>query len=303
MWTELKICRMLVLAGSLALPGVATSGEQQPLQQLLSERRCDAYSPATAQQLQQAETAFVNLLENPAPRVSKVAPAWQQLGFGITQLAAGDTSWLVLRESPGHCRGQGLYLLRQGVAAGLLLQVPHGYFDRHTDDIAAGLLQAPVRAIALNTVPRRYTQQGMKVDADLAHRTDSLFTALTRAFAQVYPAGRLLQLHGFSPAKRKTAAGHSAAVIVSAGTAWPTPASTAVAACLQSLLDNPVRLYPRDVRELGATTNVQGQLLRGLAHNGFVHVEMSSRLRQRLRSDGQLRDGFASCLHRGMKLP
>ncbi|MDX2455941.1 MAG: hypothetical protein QNL87_00375, partial [Gammaproteobacteria bacterium] len=87
----------------------------------------------------------------------------------------------------------------------------------------------------------------------------------------------------------------------SAGTAWPTPASTAVAACLQSLLNNPVRLYPRDVQELGATTNQQGRLLRRLAHNGFVHVELSRALRERLRSQGPLRTGFAACLYNGME--
>jgi hypothetical protein len=301
MWTDLKTCRMRVLAGCLALTSVAAADELQPLQQLVTERRCDGYSPATAQQLQRAESGFVHLLEDPAAMVGDMAQAWKELGFSVMLVTAGDTTWLVLREAPGFCKGQGLYLIRQGVAAGLLLQVPHGYFDMHTDDIAAGLLQAPVRAIAFNTVPRHYTQHGMKIDADLAHREDNLFAALTRAFARVYPAGRLVQLHGFNPAKRKTAAGHSAAVIVSAGTAWPTPASTAVASCLQSLLSKPVRLYPRDVQELGATTNLQGRLLRGLAHKGFVHVELSRALRERLRSEDSLRAGFAACLYNGME--
>ena len=301
MWTNLKTCRMRLLAGCLALTGVAAAAALQPLQQLLSERRCTVYSPATAQQLQRAEAGFVNLLEDPAAVAGDTVQAWKALGFGVTQLTAGDANWLVLREVPGFCTGQGLYLIRQGVAAGRLLPVPHGYLDTHTADIAAGLLQAPVRAIAFNTVPRHYTQHGMQIDADLAHREDNLFAALTRAFARVYPAGRLVQLHGFNPAKRKTAAGHSAAVIVSAGTAWPTPASTAVAACLQSLLNDPVRLYPRDVQELGATTNLQGRLLRGLAHNGFVHVELSRTLRERLRSEAPLRADFAACLYSGME--
>lgn len=301
MWTNLQTCRMVVLAGCLALPGVATAGELQPLQELITERRCDSYSPATAQQLQQAEADFVNLFENPGAMTRDAVQAWTELGFTVTPVTAGGVSWLVLREAPGQCKGQGLYLIRQGVAAGLLLQVPHGYFDKHTDDIAAGLLQAPIRAIAFNTVPRHYTRHGLQIDADIAHRTDNHFAALTRAFARVYPAGRLVQLHGFNPAKRKTAAGHSAAVIVSAGTAWPTPASTSVAACLQSLLNDPVRLYPRDVQELGATTNLQGRLLRGQAHNGFVHVELSRALREHLRSEDPLRTGFGACLYNGME--
>jgi mRNA-degrading endonuclease toxin of MazEF toxin-antitoxin module len=301
MWTDLKTCRMAVLAGCLALPGVTAAGGLQALQELIAERRCNSYAPATAQQLQRAEAGFVNLLENPVIMTSDALRAWTEPGFTVTPVSAAGATWLVLRETPGHCKGQGLYLIRQGVAASLLLQVPHGYFDKHTDDIAAGLLQAPVRAVAFNTVPRHSTQHGRKVDADLAHRADNLFAAFTRAFARVYPAGRVVQLHGFNPAKRKTAAGHSAAVIVSAGTARATPASTAVAACLQSLLTAPVRLYPRDVRELGATTNLQGRLLREQAHTGFVHVELSRALRERLRSEASLRAGLGACLYNGME--
>ncbi len=301
MWIDPKSCRRVLLAACLVLPGVASAGVLQPLQELIGQRRCDVYVPATEQQLQQAEAAFETLLENPGAMVGAAATLWKDLGFTVTSVASGGATWIVLRESPGQCRGQGLYLVRQGAAAGLLLQVPHGYFDQYTDDIAAGLLQAPIRAIAFNTVPRHYTQHGMRIDADFAHRADNLFSPLARAFVRVYPSGRLVQLHGFDPAKRDTAAGRSAAVIVSSGTAWPTPASTAVANCLQPLLDDPVRLYPRDIRELGATTNLQGRLLRERGHNGFVHVELSRALRGRLRNEAPLRSSLGACLYHGME--
>lgn len=301
MWIEPKALRGVLLAGCLALPGVAITDVLQPLQELIEQRRCDVYVPATERQLQRAEAAFEDLLDNPGALSGDAAEVWTQLGFIETPVAVGDVTWIVLHEAPGQCRGQGLYLIRRGAAAGLLLQIPHGYFDQYTDDIAAGLLQAPIRALAFNTVPRHYKRHGMQIDADFAHRADNLFAPLAQAFVRVYPAGRLVQLHGFDPEKRNTTAGKSAAVIVSSGTTWPTPASTAVANCLQSLLADPVRLYPRDVRELGATTNLQGRLLRERGHNGFVHVELSRALRERLRNENSLRSGFGACLYEGME--
>jgi len=292
--------RILLFVLCIALAAATQAGVSHTLQELIDQRRCDIYVPATAQQLQRAETAFENLLAAGGRLPAGVAGTWRDLGFSVTQLTDAGVTWIVLREAPGNCRGQGLYLIRQGAAAALLLQVPHGYFDRFTDDIAAGLVQGPIRMFAFNTVPRHYTRGGTKVDADFAHRADNLFTSLTRAFARVYPAGRLVQLHGFSPEKRDTAAGRSAAVIVSSGSPRPTPASLQVAQCLRALLDEPVRIYPGEVHELGAITNRQGKLLRQQGHAGFVHVELSSMLRERLRSEAGLRAGFGACLYSGM---
>lgn len=301
MWIEARIYRTLLLAASIAPAAVAEQGGLQVLQDLVAGRRCADYRPATAGELQQAQSAFAALLAKPGAVSRTATERWAQLGFSLTTVNAAGVTWTVVHEPPGRCRGQGLYLVRQGAAASLLLQIPHGYADRDTDDIAAGLLQTPLRAMAFNTVPRHFTRHGKRVDSDFAHRADNLFAPLTRAFARAYPAGRVVQLHGFDPAKRDTAAGRSAAVIVSAGSARATPASTAVAACLQAWLQDPVRLYPRDVRELGATTNLQGAQLRELAHNGFVHVELSRVLREQLRKAALSRTGFAACLYAGME--
>jgi hypothetical protein len=209
----------------------------------------------------------------------------------------------VLREPPQSCQGQGLYLIRREPIAGLMLQIPHGYHDLHTDDIAAQLLQAPWHVIAFNTVPRHGKRNGQRFDADLAHREDNFLAPLTRVFAELYPSGRLVQLHGFSAKRRTTAAGRTAAAIVSSATAWPSPDAMAVADCMQSLLQEPVRLYPRDVSELGATRNVQGRLLRERGHNGFVHVELARPVRERLRQQAGLRTGLGACLTGGRQAP
>lgn len=300
MWTDNLACRILALAGWLAMPLAAADIGTSPLGEQIGERRCETYIPASAHTLRQAQAAFAELLQGPQVPPETTPGQWRALGFDLLTMTAHGVQWLVLREPPDTCRGQGLYLIRRGATPGLMLQVPHGYRDLHTDDIAAGLLQAPWHVIAFNTVPRHYSRKGRRIDADLAHREDSFLAALTRAYADIHPAGRLVQLHGFSPEKRSTAAGRSAAAIVSSGAAWPSAGAMAVADCLQRRLQEPVRLYPRDVRELGATRNVQGRLLRERGHDGFVHVELARPLRERLRNEQELRSGFAACLVTGM---
>jgi hypothetical protein len=303
MWNEQLAPWLAALLLWLVFPAMGTTGETPLLQERLANRRCDNYIPATQQQLQQAEAAFASLLQAPATVDAPALAHWRALGFSLQHLVADDVEWLLLYQEPAQCSGQGLYLVRLGAAAELALLAPHGFFDRDTDVIAAGLLQAPVRVVAFNTARRHYTRDGKRVDADLAHRSDSLFNALTRAFARRFPSGRVVQLHGFNAQTCTSEAGRTAAAIISAGTTTPSADSKAVAACLQSRLAGPVRLYPRDIGELGGTTNVQGRLLRAEGHAGFVHVELSRETREQLRDDGRLRDGFGACLSAGMPLP
>ncbi len=301
MWSNLLDWCMRVLLICQLPGGVAVAAELLPLQDLVAQRRCDVFVEVSARQRQAAQAGFANLLKSSSVIDESVELAWAELGFTLFRLETGGERWIVLRESAAQCRGQGIYLVRRDSAAALLLQIPHGYFDKYTDDIAVKMLQMPMRAAAFNTVPRHYRSDIRKIDADLAHRDHTIFNAFTQAFADAYPQGRLIQLHGFSAAKRKTMAGQSAVAIVSAGTRLPTSSSVAVATCLASLLDDPVRLYPLEVEELGATTNIQGQLLRGRGHNGFVHVETSLALRERLRREAPVRAGFAACLSKGLE--
>jgi hypothetical protein len=47
---------------------------------------------------------------------------------------------------------------------------------------------------------------------------------------------------------------------------------------------------------LGGTTNVQGQLLRSLNHDGFVHIEMSKAMRKELLDNADTRKLLLNCL-------
>jgi hypothetical protein len=60
-----------------------------------------------------------------------------------------------------------------------------------------------------------------------------------------------------------------------------------------------VKKYPEDSGELGATTNVQGQIVRA-SGGRFLHVEIEASLRRGLLTDARLRasmlDAIASAL-------
>src|SRR5262249_37772318 len=86
-------------------------------------------------------------------------------------------------------------------------------------------------------------------------------------------------------------------VVLSEGTSKPSPALGATQQRLATALPGGGRvlIYPRDVRKLGATTNVQGALAR--KHGArFVHVEMSRTLRDRLIGDAASRPGVGAAM-------
>ncbi len=258
--------------------------------------RCEDYQSASVEELTTAKTLFERMLRAaPAANYSLVAE-WAELGFELTRWQNHGSEWLTVAELPGQCRGQGFYLFRINRTTRLALQIPHGFTDLYTDEIARKLINGPVQAFAWNTVPRRFRRGGESVVADLGKRTDSLFIAFTQAFAHTFPQGRLIQLHGFAKEKRITPAAASAAVIVSAGSLWPTSDAKSVAACFQSLLSDPVRVYPRDVGELGGTRNIHGRLMRAQGHGGFLHVELNRETRKALLKQRSLLGRFAQCL-------
>ena len=198
----------------------------------------------------------------------------------------------MLRERADQRRGRGFYALRASAGAPILLQAPHQYYDAYTGAIARKLfLESDAVAAAWNTASRHQTKA-----SDLVHIQNSYCHAQSRAFATLHPQGLILQLHGFSAGKRKSAAGRGAAAIVSNGTRTPSPAATALAACLSSHLGIPALLYPRDVQELGATRNTVAADLRRQKFTGFVHLEMSEALRRRLTNDTAARQVLIQCV-------
>lgn len=218
---------------------------------------------------------------------------WESLG--LRRLPLAGTTLLV--ESPEQRQGRGIFAWRApGAALPWLLQAPHQRDDAHTGTLVRLLFQEqPVQAAMWNSLGRRAPASGGS--ADQAHQEDTYWQAMTRAFANRYPKGRVIQLHGFDTDKRKSDAAAQLDLILSAGHRAPPAWVRSLGTCLNTRLA-PLRLglYPDQVRELGATTNVQGRLLRDLGHSAFAHLEMSLPVRERLVADPDLRGRLLECL-------
>lgn len=224
------------------------------------------------------------------------APTLDNTGLNV-QPAPEGWNGALYSERPGRCEGRGVYLVRSGQVQPLAITAPHRGADRHTGSLAAQLfLESNAAAAAWNSAPRRPTPACPHA-LDLAKAPDHPFTAFALSFARRYPEGRMVQLHGFDRRKRAAAATGEAAMIVSNATMTPDPGLLDLADCLSVALDPaPVLVFPFEAKELGALTNAQGQALRQAGFGGFVHLEMSAELRQRLVADKGLRGRFIRCL-------
>lgn len=252
------------------------------------------------------QQSFATTADNPMafqPSLShdQLAQQWAQSGWQW-HYRQGQT-FVRLQPSAPSMSGQGAFVLRQQspkqtLGRGqvpLLIQAPHRFYDTHTGQIALLLsTEAPVQAIAWNTVPR-YENKAPDQLSDLAHQPNSIFALFAVQFALQNPAGRVIQLHGFAREKRTTAAAQRSQLIVSSGTATASDNARKIAGCLAQSLSG-VSLYGQEVHELGGTQNSTGQQLRQLAFSGFIHLEMSLSVRQQLLEDTALRQQFAQCL-------
>ena len=289
----------MILRGLLLLTALFTSvtAMADALNDALRGSRCERYTQPAEQELMQAQALFQQLLADSWPDEDRLRADWTELGFSWESIAVDGVALWLAREVGADCRGRGLYLFRTGSRSELVLQIPHSYADRGTGDIGLGVLRATeVRVAAFNTTPRHSDNDNGTDTADLAHAESNYFSMLARAVARVRPQARLVQLHGFDSTKRRTAAGKSAAMILSAGVPWPGAAVRTLRNCLEPLAPNAVRLFPTEVTELGATRNAQGRQLRAAGHPGFIHIEMSERLRDRLIDDAAGVAVLAECL-------
>ncbi len=93
-------------------------------------------------------------------------------------------------------------------------------------------------------------------------------------------------------------AGRNAGWILSSGSKKITDTLRKLQNCLQGVLSEEVLIYPRDVLELGGTTNISGKIMRQYGHSGFVHIEINRAIRDQLREDATVRQSFGGCLEK-----
>lgn len=269
------------VAGQPAVPppGETKATLSAVLETMLRHASRDArYVPVAAAELQRAEGLFARTLggemEEPA-----LQQRWQALGWELVRLEPREVHVWVLYEQNARKEGRGLFAFRQGARTGIVLESPHAFYDRHTREIAVELFaQGDIAVCGWNTVHRS--------TYDMAHAADNYMTALTRAVVAVDSRTLVVQLHGFSKKKRRAPAGAAADVILSDGTRTPSPWLLAAGTLLKrhgSL--GAVATFPRQVRELGGTTNTQGRAMRQFAAGRFLHLEMSRPVRTRLVRD------------------
>ncbi|MYL23787.1 hypothetical protein GLV89_08280 [Halomonas alkaliantarctica] len=280
---------LLMAAALLVVPGTLTLASAEPsLETLLDQARSEAYAVPPANSILRAQEGFRQWLA--ADKRSERERDFKDLDYESIALSQSDI--VVLTEEEGARRGRGLFAARVAGGSPLLIQAPHQYFDLRTGTLARQLfLESDAMAAAWNTT-HRYESD----DTDLVHIADSYLHALSRAFADVHPEGRILQLHGYSRAKRDSRAGREAQAILSDGTSYPPKALVQLTACLSDRLAIRALLYPRDVRELGATTNTLAADLRRRNFDGFVHLELDADLRKRLTRDAGARHTLIQCV-------
>lgn len=277
------------------LTGIPASGQASELDVLWKAARDGHYRTPGSIELQQATELFKRELL--ADTSAQLQQAWQTLGWQRSALQIAGNTCQLLHESAERREGRGFYLFCPQANSRSALQAPHAFKDLHTGRIALAMANAArFRVVAWNTVPR-YSEdpQGRRHTADLAHLPESYFTALTRALATDSTIDHVIQLHGFSRQKRK-GNGKDAYIILSNGTRRPDRTVHDLATRLRETLDVDTRVFPHDIRELGALTNRQGKVLREAGHNGFIHIELSAEIREQLRNDGNICHAFADNL-------
>lgn len=206
---------------------------------------------------------------------------------------------LYIKEADNSQTGRGLFALNKSTKVKpWLLQAPHAKSDLYTGKIVAKLFdEGGIKAAMWNTVPRKTHIENTvgRRTADMAHLSGTYWQTVTEGFARHYADSKVIQFHGYAQSKRKSVAAKNSDMIISAGHRNPPLWVQQLALCIQKSLPGKISLYPYDVKELGATTNVQGHLLRRLGFDGFVHIEMGKSMRQRLLESQKLRSLLLAC--------
>lgn len=178
---------------------------------------------------------------------------------------------------------------------------PHRGSDLHTGTLARQLFdERDLAAAAWNSAPRKRLAQ-CPAAGDAARAETHYLTAFSLAFAQVHPAGRVVQLHGFDAEKYLSSDGYAWDAVLSNGTRRASGGLQDLAACLRvAFPGRRIAVFPQDIGELGATANAQGQALRDAGFGRFVHLELSLALRQQLAGSKASRARLAACLEAGL---
>lgn len=209
---------------------------------------------------------------------------------------------LLVREAGEKRQGRGAYVIRKGGASSFIVQAPHTFYDEGTFPIACDLFnRTKARALFINTV-HRYKgapeTANKEHPADMAHAPITIFQAGTEGAIDVLgKSTQVIQVHGFADRKL------GARAVVSVGEKKPGNALVGkVAKAVEEVTGPKILKYPEDTKELGATTNVQGAIIRR-AGGKFLHIEMDDGLRGQLVKDSAFRGKMLDALWGAFSAP
>ena len=275
-----------------------------------ARQRNQPYIAPTAEERERFGRAARSLLDDLAAGrdLAPIQEEFARLELELAWTALGGHRAVAIVEQPDHRRGRGFYVVRCGaVTAPDVIQVPHSFHDEGTLPIGSAVAERGAWALFVNTV-HRYPQGVPQAASDgvddggspqdLAHRSDTIWQAMTEALLDRWRDLTVIQIHGFADGADP---GHrDALAIISAGKVTHGAERVAqVTGRLRALFDPGLILqYPDSTRVLGATKNAQGAMFRARGAGALVHVELSRTLRQRLAHDGELLGRFAEALTR-----
>ncbi|MFF7729299.1 hypothetical protein [Streptomyces sp. NPDC008001] len=170
-------------------------------------------------------------------------------------------------------RGWGRVYVGLGGPAHWQVQVPHPSADQRTEQLGIGLLRGAPGGVLVLAGAHRAADSGAGPDAaDVAHRPDSVFAAVSDALADRHlPA---VQVHGFADSSLPD---HDVVVSPGSGEAG-LPAARRLAAAYRAQGLRVCEVWERYCGRLEGRTNVEGEYA-GKAGVPFVHVEHSRQVR------------------------
>lgn len=231
-------------------------------------------------------------------------PAEVTAPAGFRLLDLGNIGQLLVEERHQR-RGAGVVVLRSGPAQPWLIEVPHSFFDEGTLEVGLNaFVRSNARALLVNTVHRYRSRDAAAgggreagddedegASSDVAHVESSFFSSAHAALVDRLGELGVVQLHGYADASAPaadlvlSAAGSRADVVP-------------VAHALERALGIRVAMYPKQIRKLGGTKNVQARY--SIAAGGpFLHVEMSRSLRRQLTTEPERLRAFIAALFGG----
>lgn len=232
--------------------------------------------------LVEALTPVIKNIESPKDAdIAKVSSLVKKMNLDFKEYNGAEGHWLILGAAPKYA-GCGYYVFRVGkVEKEIVVQAPHAIYDYGTDTLAkTAFTKMSVRAVFFSDW-QRYGSKGAEPDKksrfDMAHNPNTLFQDLTGLFATISEV-KFVQFHGFA---QTTIGGAKVHFVLSSGSRKN---SSLFVDRLESELiggysKDIVKVFPKNSRLLGGTTNVQGKMLRK-TEIPFVHVEISEFMRQ-----------------------